>query len=178
MAEPVNFSDKYGRLEQTATTSRIVFERILHHSSERVWEAITIPEKISQWLSPNHHASDTKLDLRVGGAVSLQLMMANIQGTITKLESKALLDIEFANNIIMRWELHRISTNKCKLVFINEFPTGQSISTDFIPAIIGWHAYMDFLEITISGVGIPLFDPNDWNDISRSLTASYHKLIT
>jgi len=178
MAEPVNFSDKYGRLEQTATTSRIVFERILHHPSARVWDAITIPEKISQWLSPNHHASNTKLDLKVGGAVSLQLMMAKIHGTITKLESKTLLEIEFSDNMIIRWELYGINANKCKLVFINEFPTGKSISTDFIPSITGWHAYMDFLEITISGAGITLFDLNDWNDISRSLTASYHKLIT
>jgi hypothetical protein len=105
-------------------------------------------------------------------------MMAKIHGTITKLESKTLLEIEFSDNMIIRWELYGINANKCKLVFINEFPTGKSISTDFIPSITGWHAYMDFLEITISGAGITLFDLNDWNDISRSLTASYHKLIT
>jgi uncharacterized protein YndB with AHSA1/START domain len=178
MTTPVNFSDKYGRLEQTDFSSRIVFERILDHSPAKVWEAITVPEKISRWLSPNHPATETKIDLKHGGSVSLQLMMANIQGTITKLKSNTLLEIEFPGNIIMRWEISRINTTKCKLVFINEFPTGESVPADFLDAISGWHAYMDFLEITVNEGAISSFDPAEWNNISRSLNTTYRRLIT
>ncbi len=45
----------------------IVFKRILRHAPERVWEAITNPEDLKQWL----YCTSAKIDGRTGGSMEM-----------------------------------------------------------------------------------------------------------
>jgi len=80
-----NLSDHYGSVHKTGDVYSVRFDRLLNHPVKKVWEALTIPRKIAQWLSPNHKTTETEIDLRLGGKVRMQFMMAISDGEITTL---------------------------------------------------------------------------------------------
>ena len=75
-------SDHYGTVHRTGGIYSIRFERSFQHPVKKVWDAITIPELLALWLSSNYKETKTEIDLRLGGKVRMQFMMALSEGKI------------------------------------------------------------------------------------------------
>ena len=69
-----------GAVRRVGDTAEIVFHRRYARPIEKVWAALTVPERIADWF-----AEVDALDLRLGGAIHLSFPEVNyrIQGTIT-----------------------------------------------------------------------------------------------
>ena len=59
------FDDRLGEVRRTGETYELVFERRLAKSVEKVWAALTTPERLADWLAT------ADIDLRVGGRFEL-----------------------------------------------------------------------------------------------------------
>lgn len=172
MTDKFKLSDHYGSVHKNGELYSIRFERILNHPLKKVWEALTIPEQIAQWLSSNVTEPGTKIDLRTGGKVTMQFMMAVSEGIITKLQTERLLEITWSEDNISKWELTDEGHNKCRLVFTETLPDS------IIPqATSAYHAYLDFLSLVLDGNKVPDNILETWNEISAGTTAKYQTLI-
>jgi len=60
-------ASRRGEIIPDGEYATIVFKRILRHSPERVWEAITNPEDLKQWLM----CAAAKIEGRTGGSVDM-----------------------------------------------------------------------------------------------------------
>lgn len=167
----LTLSAHYGSFHRTKTGYELVFERELDHPVGKVWEYLTRPEKMALWLSPNIEKPQTEIDLRKGGKIRIQFMMAVPEGTITKLEKEKILEIDWGSGHSSRWELVQRSESKCILKFFETLP--ESIAVE---AITAWHAYLDFLEIALNGLEIPADIPNKWPHISQEITTQYKSM--
>lgn len=56
-------SDEFGKVVIDGDQGTLVFERVLRHSPERVWRALTDPAEIRQWS-----LGEAKVDGRAGGS--------------------------------------------------------------------------------------------------------------
>lgn len=141
MNEKFRLSDHYGSIHRTGHFYRISFDRLLNHPIKKVWDAITLPEQLALWLSSNHKEPSTEIDLKLGGKVRMQFMMAMSEGKITQLKSETLLEITWSGDNISRWELFEVGKKKCRLVFTETLPVS------ILPkAAAAYHGYLDFLS--------------------------------
>src|ERR1051325_9631239 len=72
-----------GTVRKVGETAEITFVRHLARPIEKVWAALTVPERIADWF-----AEVETLDLRLGGAIHLRFpeVDVRIQGVITAYE--------------------------------------------------------------------------------------------
>jgi uncharacterized protein YndB with AHSA1/START domain len=66
MNTPDNFP-KHGQIIPDGDHATIVFKRVLPHSPENIWEAITNPDDLRQWLM----CSSAKIEGRSGGRIEM-----------------------------------------------------------------------------------------------------------
>jgi uncharacterized protein YndB with AHSA1/START domain len=176
MQQQIQFSDHKGRIEKKKDTYHLVFDRVLDHPIEKVWAAISQAALISKWLSPNATASTTTVDLRPGGQVQLQLLMASVSGTITQLTEGQLLEITSEDQSRIRWELNKIGAHTSQLTFTSVFTTDNPAAADLREVLVGWHGYIDFLSSVLNGVAIPSFPVAEWHEIAAPLYDQYNDL--
>ena len=76
-------TEELGALRRTGDTVEIVFHRRYARPIEKVWAALTVPERLADWF-----AEVEILDLRLGGAIHLSFAEVDykIQGVITVYE--------------------------------------------------------------------------------------------
>src|ERR1700754_784283 len=55
-----------GEVTTTADTLQVVFRRYYRQPVEKVWAALTTPERLADWFA------DAEVDLRVGGTIRLK----------------------------------------------------------------------------------------------------------
>lgn len=136
------------------------FERILDHDVEAVWKAMTEPGQLAQWLAPATIKEDT---------ISLQLTGGTMGGRILQWEKDKLLEYEWHNGSIVRFELLGEGPGRCRLVFTYR----QVIESQLLGAAAGWHYHMDVLRLVLDG-GLPPGDaPKHWEAISRDASFRY-----
>jgi len=169
----VTLSRHFGSIHEKDGLYELVFERLLDHAVEKVWNAITLPEQISLWLSPNNKAVTTSIELRPGGHVRLQLMMAAIEGKITRVIENNILEYSLEGDTVLRWELFEAGKGRCRLVFTQ---SGTPFS-HLEGTAAGWHGYLDFLALALGGKEIPQFPLELWSEISKEVNIVYHQLI-
>ena len=167
-----NLSAHYGSVHKTGDVYSARFDRLLNHPVKKVWEALTIPEKIAQWLSPNHKTTETEIDLRVGGKVRMQFMMAVSDGEITMLEREKVLEITWSKENISRWQLFEEGADTCRLVFTEILPV--SFFQNAAPA---YHGYLDFLSLALDEKEIPTGILEEWHEISKDATERYTEML-
>lgn len=176
--EEIILSDHYGSIEETDSGYELVFERMLNHPATKVWEALTKPEKIALWLSPNHDNPSTEIDLRLGGKVRLQFMMAAPEGKITALDIGKVLEITWSKEHVSRWKLSKEANGKCRLLFTEIFTEDIPDAQFFLDNMAGWHGYLDFLAMALDGKKVPHTVPDEWEEISKGITKEYEKRIS
>jgi uncharacterized protein YndB with AHSA1/START domain len=166
---PFKLSSNYGTVRPFNGRFDIIFERQLPHPVQQVWEAITKPEKLAQWLG-----GPAETDLRPGGKISIGLLMTTVEGVITRVENEKLLEYTWgADNVVIRWELEDNGNGTCRLVF-----TETSAAAEDLPdAMPGWHGYLDFLEMVLDGEKVPAFPLEGWPEIAKEVTDRYKAVL-
>ena len=160
-----------GTLQRSDTGVRITFERDLDHPIEKVWSALTEPERVKDWLA------ESEIDLRVGGRVYLK--GDEIESEITDLDPPKVLQYGWRSKDWdggqIRFELSPTSSGT-RLTFTHVFTPmsdaqGQEFRTKYdlpdgwdpIPSnLAGWHAILDKLENALGGA--PSGAMADWHE--------------
>lgn len=135
-------------------SARLRFERHLKHPVERVWDAITNPDKLALWLA--RFTMELKMDAPVlvqftnnctleDGVLVTDVEGDTSRGHITALKEGELIEYTWQWGTepvsVVRWELQPHGDGECLLVF-----THQRLSQDFASVSAGWHVHLDMLE--------------------------------
>jgi uncharacterized protein YndB with AHSA1/START domain len=132
--------DDLGRvIERAGGVYDIVLERRLKRPIEKVWAALTVPERIADWFT------EVDLDPRVGGRYCLRFPTENyaIDGVIVAFEPPRLLvhtwPDESHPGSLVRYEL-RPDGEGCHLTLTQTGLTAKSLG-----ALPGWHTFLEAL---------------------------------
>jgi len=162
-----------GRMTVDGEHATIVFERRLEHEIEHVWEAITTPEGMRDWLLCTHAA----IEPRVGGHVETVSGPGQYR----------------ARGTVLRWEPPRVFEYEWKVDPLPEMPVGQhallcyeleprdgatlltvtyrritrQTAVGFLP---GLHAFLDRLEAQLDRRALP-----DWHALFATLRTEYRE---
>lgn len=145
----------------------LLFERLLSHTIDEVWESITDPNHLSKWYLPS-----SKIDGRVGGTVEFSGPQAHVAGKILvwdpphvfehewKVDRPGLSTVGYA---IVRWELS--STVSGTVLRLSHRLLSKQIVENFAPGV---HAILDRLEAHLNGSAMP-----DWQKRQDEVRSSY-----
>ncbi len=156
-----------GTLEEIDGRYVLRFERRLGHPVERVWDALTRPERLAVWFG----SDEIELDLVEGGRFDVrttgppELVEAIIReageealmqhNTILRLERPLLFEHTFGDpDSIARWELQR-DGDGCRLILTHTEPAGFD-AADAPRDLGGWHTLLDLMEQALAG------EPVEW----------------
>ncbi|MDP1820504.1 MAG: SRPBCC family protein [Acidimicrobiales bacterium] len=138
-----------GTLERTADGGVIRFERRLAYPIRDVWDAVTDPARLADWLLP--FDADITVDLREGG----EMVFAGrgeepvtMTFTILRVEPPMLLEHTHADASYLRWELEPVDTG-CVLR-LTHFVTDTAGAIDNC-YVVGLHASLARLEPCLAG---------------------------
>jgi uncharacterized protein YndB with AHSA1/START domain len=123
------------------------FERLIPRPIERVWGALTIPERLADWFG-----EPVQIDLRVGGNYLVMFPGGDdnlVEGRIVACDPPRLLAFEWfgtGGDTVVRWELAPVEGG-CRLVFHQAGLTPWW----FLGGSAGWADFLDDLVSVASG---------------------------
>ena len=164
-----------GEVTRHGDTVTIVFHRRYARPVEKVWAALTVPERVSSWF-----ASSTKIDrLEVGGMMDLDFREENVRsvGRITIWEPMRTFawewsDVGESGGSLVRWDLEPDGPNACR-VTLTHSGLKPSDAKDVGP---GWHTHLLAIEDAADGVGTPWTKVKARERDARPLYADLAKL--
>jgi len=124
----------------------IVLERRLRAPIEKVWAALTIPERIACWFT------ETELEPRVGGRYRLRFPQDDyvMEGVITEFEPPRVLAHTWPHEThpgsIVRYELAPDGEG-CRLTL-----SQTALSRKGLNALPGWHTFLEALPGAADGI--------------------------
>ncbi|MCM3782011.1 SRPBCC family protein [Neobacillus mesonae] len=130
-----------GMLKELNGVRIISFERYLKHPMEKVWQAITTPERIADWLT-----AQAEFELIVGGKITLRWENGDIvNGEFLQINPPyelAFTWVEQASgDSVVRWKL-REEGEGCRVHLTHTFNEASMISG----FLAGWHVHLDVLD--------------------------------
>jgi uncharacterized protein YndB with AHSA1/START domain len=151
---------KNGRVTIEGETATLKFERLLPHSPEHVWDAISTPEGLREWLM----CVEAKIDGRAGGTIELVSGPPRYRST----------------GKILIWDPPRVFEYEWKVAPVPEMPDGEDaifryelvpeqdrtrllvtyrkITRRSAPGFLpGLHAFLDRLEAQLDRRPLPDF---------------------
>lgn len=143
-------ADSLGEVRRTGETYDLVFERRLARPLEKVWAALTVPERIADWLAK------AEVDLRVGGRFELfwETHDYRMKGVITALDPPHLIawtwPADAHPDSVVRWELAP-DGDGCRLTLTQTHLTGPSL----LSVACGWHTHLECLPGAADGIATP-----------------------
>lgn len=174
MADPtIILSNHFGTFKRTGEIYDIIFERHLHHSVQEVWEAITHPDKLEQWLG------EATVDLKEQGYITILMQGMVIHGQILQLQEHSLLEYTWTSKSfpdtlsIVRWELTKETDNSCRLKFTERL-VGPQYLTGAGP---GWHYVLDTLSMVLEGKTVPPWSEKAWQQVSEQAVDKYKTIL-
>lgn len=165
--DPTNTS-AHGTVEEVDGRHVLRFERSLPHLQAEVWDALTRPDRMRDWLGE----VDVELDLVEGGKFEVrtngpaELVDAIVaeagegglvqHNTVLRVEPPSLFEYTFgAPDSVVRWELEADGRG-CLLRLTHTEPAGFSIAEDGPRDLAGWHALLELLASALDGT------PYEW----------------
>lgn len=160
MKNEANDPSANGEMIPQGGHATIIFKRLLHHSPERVWEALTNPEALKNWFMASH----AKFEGGAGGTYEMVAGPAQIKSTgkILAWQPPRLLEYEWktgprqeipqGENCIVRWELS--AQGKSTLLTLTFKNITQQSAYGFTP---GLHTFLDRLAAQLDQAPLP-----DW----------------
>ena len=140
-----------GAVRRTGETVEIVFLRRYARPIEKIWAALTVPERIADWF-----ADVELLEPRLGGAIHLHFPEVNvrIQGRITEFDPPHVLTWTWpkpeGGESTVTFRLER-DGDGCRLTLIEAGLTPK----DGPGNAAGWHAHLEALEDAADGKRTP-----------------------
>jgi uncharacterized protein YndB with AHSA1/START domain len=144
-------TEDLGEVRRTGETVEIVFRRQYGRPIEKIWAALTVPERIADWF-----AEVELLELRLGGAIHLRFPEVDfrIQGRITAYDPPRVLTWTWprddGSQSTVTFELEPVEGG-CRLTLTE---AGLKTSEGAGNAA-GWHAHLQALEDAADGVRTP-----------------------
>ena len=131
-------------VQKTGDTWTLILARELHHSPEKVWQALTDPAQLREWAPFD---ADGRLDA-AGTTVKLTTVGAPAphvtETTVTRADAPSVLEYRWGGFDI-RWELERLSSGTRLTLWHN-------IDRRYISmGAAGWHICFDVLDHLLSG---------------------------
>lgn len=142
--------DRFGTVTRDGEGFDLCFTRYIAASPERVWAAITIPERIAAWFAE----VEVQIELRLGGAYNLRFGSEGpfTEGEVTGFEPLRLLEHTWPDPPHpigrVRYELEPDGAG-CILRLTN---TG--VQAAYISSLAGWHIFLDAIEPSLGGARI------------------------
>ena len=156
--------DRFGTVTRNGEVYDLRYVRRIAASPERVWAAITIPERIADWFA----TADVQIELRPGGAYRLRFGDEGpySEGEITAFDPPRLLEHTWPDPpnppARVRYEIEP-DGDGCVLRFAN-----LGVPAAWIGSLAGWHIFLDANEPSLGGV------PVSWTmEAERELMAVY-----
>ncbi len=143
-------SDALGEVRRTGETYEVVFHRRLNRPLEKVWAALTVPERVADWLAK------AQIDLRIGGRFELywETHDDRMAGTITELDPPRVIAWTWPSdqhpNSVVRWALEP-DGDGCRLTLTQTELTAPPL----LDVAAGWHAHLEGLPGAVDGVRTP-----------------------
>lgn len=143
-----------GVIRKTGETFEIVFVRRLKHPIEKVWAALTVPERIADWFTQMTFTPD----LRLGAAVTVTFEKPEVDGRMVALDPPRLLAWTWPHpdhpDSVVRCELASVDGG-CVLTF-----SQGGMSRKHLPGVCaGWHTYLEGLGEAAAGRRPPEWTP-------------------
>lgn len=153
----------YGSVEKIDGRWVLRFERRLRHPREKVWEALTRPDRMAVWLGEG----DIDLELVEGGTFEVrtagppELVDAIIReagedalvqhNTVLRVEPPAVFEHTFGDpDSVVRWELTP-DGDGCRLSLTHTEPPEFAISEHGPRDLAGWHSLLEQIEKALDG---------------------------
>ena len=148
-----------GTLETIGGRPALRFERVLPHSVERVWRAVSEPAELGQWFpaaAPWTPAAGEKLEVFGMG------------GEVTEVDAPHRLAWNF-NGDDYSFDLSAEGRG-CRLVFIHAFNEG----TPTAQTAAGWHSYLARLDVHLDGGHLSELEAHaNWDAVHERYAASF-----
>lgn len=166
-----NDQSRKGTVTTDGDYAVITFKRLLHHSPRRVWEAITTPADLKEWLM----CSFAIIDGKAGGTVEMVSgpSQFHTRGKILTWEPPRVYEHEWnvapvpempnGENAVFRYEL--VPQGSDTLLTVTYRRLTQRTALGFAP---GTHVLLDRLEAQLDGKPMP-----DWMPRFQELMAIY-----
>ncbi len=157
-------------------TATLTFRRVLRHTPEHVWDALSTPEGLAQWLL----ATNIQIDGRTGGSIEMVSGAAHYHstGAILRWDPPRVLEYEWnvapvpemplGQRAVFRYELQ--PEGDATLLLVTYRRITRDTARGFLP---GLHALLDRLEAQLNGSPLPDWmtrftevrgDYPEWND--------------
>jgi uncharacterized protein YndB with AHSA1/START domain len=163
--KPTSTTAPDGTIEEVDGRYVLRFERRFAHPVERVWEALTTPERMNEWLGEGRF----EIELREGGRMEstptgppelIEAMVSEggadpdnltTRDTVLRVEPPLLLEHTFGGDAdsVARWELQR-DGDGCRLTLTHTEPPAFD-DADAPRDLAGWHALLEQLEQALDG---------------------------
>lgn len=149
--------DRYGKVEIENEKATLVFQKLLPHSPERVWRALTSSDELAEW-----YMAQARIDGRQDGSIDMVTGPARFHwtGKILTWKPFSLLEYEFntpphehlpnGEESIIRFEL-KPTESGTELTLKHSHLT-KPAALGFAP---GTHALLDRLEAHLNGTPLP-----------------------
>jgi uncharacterized protein YndB with AHSA1/START domain len=142
-------NEALGTIVKVSGTFEARLERYLEHDQLKVWEMLTNPERMIDWLAPG------EIELRKGGTASLNFSDSGIiiNSIVTEFDPPRLLEYSWSgpNEPLrpVRWET-KASGNGTSLSLTLGCPDDEDIAR----SCAGWEAHLMMLLAAVEGVPI------------------------
>lgn len=155
-----------GTLSRQGDTITVIFERRYARPVEKVWAALTVPERISDWFAT------TKIDrVAVGGTMDLDFKDENYRslGRIVICEPMRTFawewtELDGSKTSLVRWDLEPDGAG-CKVTLTHSGLTPAE-AKDVGP---GWHAHLEAIEDAADAIETP------WSKVREREAAIRHR---
>jgi len=144
--------NRLGEIRRTGDTYELVFERRIAKPIEKVWAALTVPERIADWLA------NAEVDLRLGGRFALHWTDTEeehrMAGAIVELDPPRLIAWTWPHeqhpHSVVRWELAP-DGDGCVL----KLTQTQLTKPPLLDVAAGWHTHLECLPGGAASVTTP-----------------------
>jgi uncharacterized protein YndB with AHSA1/START domain len=141
-----------GAVTSTDLARQIVFHRRYRQSVEKVWAALTTPERLADWFA------DAQVDLRVGGSIRLNWSKGahRAEMAITVCEPPRALAWRWTigeRDTLVRFDLAPGADGGCELTLTHSGLSLDGARDGGVRA--GWHAHLEALPDALDGRATP-----------------------
>lgn len=143
-------NDSPGEVRKVGDHYEITFVRRLARPVEKVWAALTVPERLADWLAK------AEVDLRIGGRIELYWDTHDYRmaGVINELDPPRTLAWTWPHeqhpDSVVRWTLEP-DGDGCRLTLVQ-----TNLSTPPLRSVAaGWHTHLEGLEGAADGANTP-----------------------